>query len=211
MARQDTPMQQEADPQDLQMASKIPDSSISKITPGLFIGNIWSSWRSEGLREHQIKSILSVNDEPTAMWRRDSFTSIITQDRHLKIFCLDSSHQDLLIHMHQACEFIETSLGHGGVLVHCVQGVSRSAAFVVAYLMRRDRRSRDEVLTDVKLKRKVRPSENFMTQLDLWGKMEYNVREDDEKKIPKALYAELIKEKGLTAVFKSGAEIAFGL
>lgn len=194
------------------MASKNPNPPISEITPGLFIGDIWSSWGVEGLRKHQIKSILSVNDEPTTMWRNDGFTSIITQDRHLKIFCLDSSHQDLLIHMRQACEFIETSLDHGGVLVHCLQGISRSATFVIAYLMRRDRRSLDEVLADVKLKRKVRPSENFMTQLDLWGQMEYQIWEDEEKKAPKAPYAKLLKDKGLTAVLpKSAAEIAFEL
>ena len=70
--------------------------------------------------------------------------------------------------------------------MHCVQGVSRSAAFVIAYLMRRNRRSVDEVLADVKLRRKVRPSENFMTQLELWGQMEYEIWEDEEKKGPKA-------------------------
>ena len=95
-------------------------------------------------------------------------------------------------------------------MVHCVHGISRSTAFVVAYLMRKDRRSRDEVLADVKMKRKVRPSENFMTQLDLWGKMEYDVWEDSEEKVPKAPYAKLLKEKDLTAVFKNAGEIAFG-
>ena len=205
------PRNRRAKPYASQMASQNPNPPISEITPGLFIGDVGSSWNANGLRQHQIKSILSVNDEPTAMWRRASFTSIITQDRRLKMFCLDSSHQDLLVHMRRACEFIETSLAHGGVLVHCVQGVSRSTTFVIAYLMRRDRRGLDEVLADVKLKRKVRPSENFMTQLGLWGQMEYEIWEDEEKKVPKAPYAKLLKEKGLTAVLPpSAAEIAFG-
>ena len=96
--------------------------------------------------------------------------------------------------------------------MHCVQGVSRSTTFVIAYLMRRDRRGLNEVLADVKLKRKVRPSENFKTQLDLWGQMEYEVWEDEEKKVPKEPYAKLSKEKGLTAVLPpSAAEIAFGI
>lgn len=194
------------------MASQPPNPPISEVTPGLFIGDFWSSWNADSLRQHQIKSILSVNDESTTMWRSESFTSIITQDRHLKIFCLDSSHQDLLIHMRRACEFIEKSLSHGRVLVHCQQGVSRSAAFVIAYLMRRDRRGLDEVLADVKSRRKVRPSENFMTQLESWDQMEYEIWEDEEKKFPKAPYAKLLKEKGLTAVLpRSAAEIAFGL
>lgn len=96
--------------------------------------------------------------------------------------------------------------------MHCEQGVSRSTAFVIAYLMRRDRRGLDEVLADVKLKRKVRPSENFQTQLRLWGEMEYEVWEDEEEKMPKAPYARLVEEKGLTAILPpSAAMIAFGL
>ena len=79
--------------------------------------------------------------------------------------------------------------------------------------MRRDRRSLEEMLADVKLKRKVRPSENFLTRLHLWSQTEYEVWEDEEgKKVPKAPHAKLLKEKGLTAVLPPGAaEIAFGL
>ena len=36
-----------------------------------------------------------------------------------------------------------------GVLVHCVEGNSCSTAFVIVYLMYKDRRSRGEVLADV--------------------------------------------------------------
>lgn len=211
-ANQTAPMQEEANPQASQMAVKSPNPHLSEITPGLFIGDLWSSTHLPILEQHQIKSILPVNDESTALWRRIGFTSLITQGRHLKIFCLDSSNQGLLVHMHRACEFIETSLAHGRVLVHCEKGVSRSTTFVIAYLMRRNRRGLDEVLAGVKLKRKVRPSPNFLTQLDLWDQLEYEVWEDEENKVPKAPYAKLLEEKGLTAVLcPTRGQIAFGL
>lgn len=92
----------------------------------------------------------------------------------------------------------------------CEKGISRSTAFVVAYLMRKDRRSRDEVLADVRLKRKVRPSENFMTQPDSRGRMEHDVWEDSEGKVPKAPQAPHAKLLNLTAVFKNAGEIMFG-
>lgn len=194
-----------------QVFPKPPNPRMSEIVPGLFIGDYWSSWQPDGLQQNHIRSVLSVNDEPTANWRRDCFTRYVTEDRHLKLFCLDNSSQDILFHLQRACDFIEASLAHGGVLVHCVQGVSRSTAFVIAYLMRRERRGLDEVLANVKLKRKVRPSENFKEQLRLWGEIEYEVWENEEIKVPKEPYAKLLKEKGLTHVLpKSKAEIAFG-
>lgn len=71
--------------------------------------------------------------------------------------------------------------------------------FVIAYRMRRGLRGVDKVLAEVKLKRSVRPSENFLIQLNLWGQMEYEVWEEEEK-VPNAPYAKVWKEKGLTAV-----------
>ena len=186
-----------------------PNPPISEIIPALFIGNERSSYNVDVFREHQIKSVLSVNDAPLNLWGRERVTAIIIQGRHVKIPCLDSSYRDILIHLRRACDFIETSLAHGGFLVHCEKGISRSTAFVIAYLMRKDRRSRDEVLADVKSKRKVRPSENFMTQLDLWGRMEHDVWENREGKVPKAPYAKLLKEKDLTAVLKNSGEFMF--
>lgn len=46
----------------------------------------------------------------------------------------DSEYEDLLIHLPNACLFIETALSRNGkVLVHCVMGVSRSATVICAY------------------------------------------------------------------------------
>lgn len=194
-----------------QLFAHTPNPRMSEIVPGLFIGDSWSSWHPDGLQQNHIRSVLSVNDAPTANWRRECFTRHVTADRHLKLFCLDNSTQDILFHLQRACDFIEASLPHGGVLVHCEQGVSRSTAFMIAYLMRRERRGLVEVLAEVKLKRRVRPSENFKDQLRLWAVLDYKVWEDEEMKIPKEPYARLVKEKGLTHVLpKSKAEIAFG-
>ena len=117
----------------------------------------------------------------------------------MRIWCLDSTTQDLLLHFSQACDFIEESLKHGAVLVHCSEGIPRSASFVVAYLMRKKQRGLQEVLAEVKEKREqIRPSKNFLAQLELWRELDYDVWEEKDKKVPKVAYAKLLDEKKLT-------------
>lgn len=58
---------------------------------------------------------------------------------------------------------------HAGVLVHCQMGISRSATIVIAYLMRKQRQGLDEVLKQVRAKRRrINPNENFSVQLGIW-------------------------------------------
>ncbi|KAK3953820.1 hypothetical protein QBC32DRAFT_369131 [Pseudoneurospora amorphoporcata] len=68
----------------------------------------------------------------------------------------------------------------GKVLIHCNQGVSRSGAACVAYMMKQHPEwSAAKALRFVQSRRKeVEPSENFMGQLKIWGECGFCVWED---------------------------------
>jgi len=95
--------------------------------------------------------------------------------RHLCIPVQDSEYEDLLIHLPQACHFIQTALDAGGkVLVHCVMGISRSVTVVCAFLMETRHMSSINALSYVKKRRpQIHPNYGFIKQLKVFEETGY--------------------------------------
>ncbi|KAG6821552.1 hypothetical protein H0H93_000061 [Arthromyces matolae] len=137
----------------------------------LFLGNIQAARSSRSLSERNITHILSVcNDHIPAELPESGV-------RHMRIPVEDVDYEDLLIHLPSACRFIEEALRSGGnVLVHCVQGISRSATVIAAYLMWRRRASNaTEALQMVRAARdQIWPNPGFQEQLVLFELCQYS-------------------------------------
>ncbi|KAK2590028.1 hypothetical protein QQS21_012294 [Conoideocrella luteorostrata] len=130
--------------------------SVSEIRPHILIGNLYSTLDPNVLRANNIIALVSLMDARHGKWGTPSIRSIVPEANHLYIPCLDSSTMDLLPFMSDVCDFIEQhSCGDDtNVLVHCREGISRSASIVIAYLMRKHNMSLDEALAGVKEKRR---------------------------------------------------------
>uniref|UniRef100_A0A6B2LKN1 Protein-tyrosine-phosphatase n=1 Tax=Arcella intermedia TaxID=1963864 RepID=A0A6B2LKN1_9EUKA len=78
-----------------------------------------------------------------------------------------------------AFAFIDEGLKEGAVLVHCAQGISRSASFVVAYLMQRNSWTLSESIEHVRQRRPcIDVLKKFGDQLRLWEEMHCSLRGD---------------------------------
>ena len=132
----------------------------TEITPRLYLGNAASARDRAALRARGVTHVLNATASLPNTFERDrAFT-------YCRAPVDDTLQADLRGHFDLAAAFIGAALrGGGGCLVHCQQGVSRSAALVIAYLMRAEGLDFDDAFARVRAKRFVHPNENFARQL----------------------------------------------
>ncbi|KZT43811.1 phosphatases II [Sistotremastrum suecicum HHB10207 ss-3] len=137
----------------------------------IFISDLWTARALHLKPKNEITHILSICSD---------FKSE-NDPRHKTISLDDSPYSDLLIRLPEACNFIENAVSAGGkVLVHCVEGISRSPTVVCAYLMKTRGISTEEALDLVSQRRvQVEPNPGFLRQLHVFEKCHYNPTEDN--------------------------------
>lgn len=86
---------------------------------------------------------------------------------YLKINVLDRGNVDLKQFLDETCDLIQDVRRSGGrTLIHCVAGVSRSAAICIAYLMKYEKMSLKDAFNHTKWARpQIRPNCGFFRQL----------------------------------------------
>ncbi|KAJ7887259.1 protein-tyrosine phosphatase-like protein [Mycena olivaceomarginata] len=141
----------------------------------LYLGNLVAARSTRSLSERRITHVLSVC--------ADLIPAELPQSgiRHMRIPIEDVDYADLLIHLPSACQFIDHAIRSGGrILVHDVQGVSRSAAVVAAYLMWSHRISATKALENIRRARdQIWPNAGFQEQLVLFELCQYQPSPSD--------------------------------
>jgi hypothetical protein len=153
-------------------AQRSPDSRCvwdlpSEIIPGsLYLGSRAAArdWAPAALRITHVVDLCgeAPADAPAACPERSPENRV-----YLRRPCRDTPNFPLCNYLAEICTFVDDARRSGGrVLVHCALGVSRSAAAVVAYLMRAGRCSyRDAAAHVAKCRPAVDPNPGFVQQL----------------------------------------------
>jgi hypothetical protein len=173
----------------------------------LFIGSIGSAYNLESMQNAGITHILCLS-EVIKMRFTDQFI-------YKRLILNDKPNFSLLPFLHEAFDFINESrnyqktkdedsdsddggsdksgtgvVKHGKVLVHCYQGISRSAAICCAYMIIYGGLTRDEALTRIKsIRTVIQPNSGFMELLKQLEQQRMNY--------PAYCYEDDLKEGGM--------------
>ncbi|MCT8335078.1 dual specificity protein phosphatase family protein [Leptospira sp. 85282-16] len=142
----------------LESPAVVETAKPDEVIDGLYISGLQASLNKKELQKNGITHILSLGsflDDP----HKGEFN-------HKSFRILDNKSESLSTILQECMEFIEEGRKNGKVLVHCLSGVSRSAAIVTAYLAKTNGTSVDDSMQFLKTKRNViNINEGFREQL----------------------------------------------
>ena len=149
---------------------------MSEIVPGLYLGDYFDASSPRRLAELKIEFVSTVADidfvAPLAWLRRPESGGLPNAEaNHKRISLRDDHIEDIQSHFGFCCEWIDSRIGKGNILVHCAAGISRSATIVIAYLLfkAKGQLTFDEVFGFVRQHRTcITPNPNFRRQLVEW-------------------------------------------
>jgi predicted protein tyrosine phosphatase len=131
---------------------------INQVDDKLFISDKSSAANQTLLQDAKVTHILVVGAELKVHFPDDY------KYMHIKI----PDHTDIAIlgHFETAFAFIAEGISSGGTLIHCAAGQSRSASFLIGYLMKQRQESFAQVLAFVRTNRSIiDPNSGFQDQL----------------------------------------------
>ncbi|XP_059360636.1 uncharacterized protein LOC132098592 [Carassius carassius] len=143
---------------------------ITEVWPSVFMGNEETAMDRVKLKEMGITHILNTAaykeypegkiDKKAGYYQEMNIT-------YYGVLVMDEHRFDISKDLFPASEFIHKALSNteNKLLVHCIDGVSRSATFFLAYLMTHHEMLLEDAIDHVIHKRWIRPNRDFLKQL----------------------------------------------
>ncbi|KAI0345454.1 phosphatases II [Trametopsis cervina] len=160
-------MQAMCTPMHLILPPSASSTSPTSRSGALYLGSLQAIFDAPLLSAHAIGALVQVLDAP---WLPSVDAQGPGKMDAYRLDILDSTTADLKPHLEATVRWIDERLRRGvNVLVHCQQGVSRSSAVVIAYLIYTHNMSYDAAFDLVKRKRAcVKPNSGFVKALQEW-------------------------------------------
>lgn len=147
----------------------IRDDRPYHIVDGLYMGSCLAEQHKVHLQKAGVTHVLQVADGLRQTHPGDF--------QYLQIHVQDEPSTDLVAHFSKAFDFIDSAIAaNGSVFVHCVAGVSRSAAVCIGYLMWKHRCSYQKAHKVVKDSRPwISPNPGFVAQLQELERLDFDL------------------------------------
>ena len=134
------------------------EAKFQKVIDGLFIGPLQAAFLISELQKNNITHVVDLYN--------DKYFKHHNYFEYFSVKVEDTPDTDIRSHFDRVISFIDKGRKKGGVLVHCQAGISRSASFVIAYLMKEEKMKLKDALQLVKSVRPiVSPNKGFLAQL----------------------------------------------
>eukprot|EP01138_Halocafeteria_seosinensis_P016459 gb/GECG01016790.1/.p1 GENE.gb/GECG01016790.1/~~gb/GECG01016790.1/.p1 ORF type:complete len:156 (+),score=11.83 gb/GECG01016790.1/:1-468(+) len=142
---------------------------MSQILDNLYVGGLEAAQDWEFITHKNIKYILNTTKQPSNGFMLTGIPNYYESNPQItyKRCPLDDDlNTEIKMHIPDCVEFINEGLRHGGVLIHCAAGVSRSVSVTIGYLMMQYNMSFHQALEFVQDRRPgAFPNPNFQNQL----------------------------------------------
>jgi protein-tyrosine phosphatase len=128
---------------------------------GLYIGSL-ESIETQILNKLKITYILSLVNIP----EKDKVTIKKLNINHLIIVCQDRSDFRISQNFENFANFIRKGINQGNVLVHCREGISRSATAIIAFFLKFKNMTMEGSIVHIsRFRTSIYPNEGFQNQL----------------------------------------------
>ena len=134
----------------------------------LFVGDYQSAQDADFLKQHAIQTIINVSTEPHSSTTLSTHSDLGIDSHHWP--CSDECHTDISIYFRRLCRMLRADQLKPPLLIHCIMGVSRSAALAIAYVICVQHIPvRDALIVVRKQRPQIEPNSGFIRQLVKWS------------------------------------------
>jgi len=185
------------------MSDSLTCKKASHVCSHIYLGSANDAKNLKWLKDTNIRYILNCTPSKTVdpIAGTPNYFQKDSKFIYKRIPIFDNQGEDILQYMDVSYRFIEESQYYGNILVHCHRGISRSASFIIGYLMKKNEFTRDEALSYIQTIRPiVQPNSTFMSQLLVYEGQLLSLRSEDTEVTNKSSIISLGPDINATAL-----------